>query len=53
MYKKTDVWQGALALMALRTLETIGPLRGYGIAHRIGRTTEIMARFLAPGGRRS
>ncbi len=114
MDKKTDVWQGTLALMALRTLETIGPLHGYGIARRIeqtsggallvnygtiypallkleqegyitsewgvsdnnrkakyyrltraGRkhlekaarqweqTTEIMARFLAPGGRRS
>jgi PadR family transcriptional regulator, regulatory protein PadR len=114
MNKKTDVWQGTLALMVLRTLETIGPLHGYGIARRIeqtsgdtllvnygtlypmllkleqegyiasewgvsdnnrkaryysltraGRkqlekaarqweqTTEIMARFLAPGGRRS
>jgi PadR family transcriptional regulator, regulatory protein PadR len=114
MEKKTDVWQGTLALMVLRTLETIGPLHGYGIARRIeqtsggallvnygtlypsllkleqegyiasewgvsdnnrkakyyrltraGRkqleraarqweqTTEIMARFLAPGGRRS
>jgi PadR family transcriptional regulator, regulatory protein PadR len=114
MDKKTDVWQGTLALMVLRTLETIGPLHGYGIARRIeqtsggallvnygtlypallkleqegyiasewgvsdnnrkakyyrltraGRkqleraarqweqTTEIMARFLAPGGRRS
>jgi PadR family transcriptional regulator, regulatory protein PadR len=114
MGKKTDVWQGTLSLMVLRTLETIGPLHGYGIARRIeqtsggallvnygtlypallkleqegyiasewrvsdnnrkakyyrltraGRrqlekaarqweqTTEIMARFLAPGGRRS
>jgi PadR family transcriptional regulator, regulatory protein PadR len=114
MEKKTDVWQGTLALMVLRTLETMGPLHGYGIARRIeqtsggallvnygtlypallkleqegyidsewgvsdnnrkakyyrltraGRkqiekaarqweqTTEIMARFLAPGGRRS
>ena len=114
MNKKTDVWQGTLALMVLRTLETIGPLHGYGIARRIEQTsgdalllnygtlypmllkleqegyiapewgvsdnnrkakyyrltragqkqlekaarqweqtTEIMARFLAPGGRRS
>jgi PadR family transcriptional regulator, regulatory protein PadR len=39
MYKKTDVWQGTLALMALRTLETIGPLHGYGIARRIEQTS--------------
>jgi PadR family transcriptional regulator PadR len=39
MDKKTDVWQGTLALMALRTLETIGPLHGYGIARRIEQTS--------------
>src|SRR5713101_2106600 len=33
--EKTDVWQGTLALMALKTLETMGPLHGYGIARRI------------------
>jgi PadR family transcriptional regulator PadR len=33
--KKTDVWQGTLALMVLRTLEMLGPLHGYGIARRI------------------
>jgi transcriptional regulator len=32
---KTDVWQGTLALMVLKTLETLGPLHGYGIARRI------------------
>ncbi|CAN5893010.1 PadR family transcriptional regulator [soil metagenome] len=32
---KTDVWQGTLALMVLKTLETIGPLHGYGLARRI------------------
>ncbi|MDE3171277.1 MAG: PadR family transcriptional regulator [Acidobacteriota bacterium] len=32
---KTDVWQGTLALMVLKTLETIGPMHGYGIARRI------------------
>jgi PadR family transcriptional regulator PadR len=32
---KTDVWQGTLALMVLRTLETLGPLHGYGLARRI------------------
>jgi transcriptional regulator len=35
MGNKTDVWQGTLALMVLRTLESIGPLHGYGIARRI------------------
>src|SRR5713226_9779983 len=35
MAAKTDVWQGTLALMVLRTLQTIGPLHGYGIARRI------------------
>jgi transcriptional regulator len=35
MEKKTDVWQGTLALMVLKTLEAMGPLHGYGIARRI------------------
>jgi transcriptional regulator len=35
MGNKTDVWQGTLALMALKTLESMGPLHGYGIARRI------------------
>jgi len=30
-----DVWQGTLALMILRTLESMGPRHGYGIARRI------------------
>ena len=33
------VWQGTLALMVLKTLETIGPLHGYGIARRIEQTS--------------
>ena len=36
---KTDVWQGTLALMVLKTLETLGPLHGYGIARRIEQTS--------------
>ena len=32
---KTDVLQGTLILLVLRTLEALGPLHGYGIAHRI------------------
>ena len=36
---KSDVWQGTLALMILKTLETMGPLHGYGIARRIEQTS--------------
>jgi PadR family transcriptional regulator PadR len=36
---KTDVWQGTLALMVLRTLQSMGPLHGYGIARRIEQTS--------------
>jgi PadR family transcriptional regulator, regulatory protein PadR len=39
MNDKTDVWQGTLALMVLKTLETLGPLHGYGIARRIEQTS--------------
>src|SRR5947209_2717950 len=39
MDKKQDVWQGTLALMALKTLQTMGPLHGYGIARRIEQTS--------------
>jgi transcriptional regulator len=39
MGDRTDVWQGTLALMILKTLETIGPLHGYGIARRIEQTS--------------
>ncbi len=35
MKQKTDVLQGTLALMVLRTLEVLAPLHGYGIARRI------------------
>jgi PadR family transcriptional regulator, regulatory protein PadR len=35
MGKTQDVWQGTLALMILKTLETMGPQHGYGIARRI------------------
>jgi transcriptional regulator len=36
---KADVWQGTLALMVLKTLQTLGPLHGYGIARRIEQTS--------------
>lgn len=32
---RTDVLQGTLALLVLRTLHTMGPQHGYGIARRI------------------
>ena len=33
--KDTDVRQGTLALMVLKTLDVLGPIHGYGIARRI------------------
>jgi len=39
MNDKTDVWQGTLALMVLKTVEAMGPLHGYGIARRIEQTS--------------
>jgi len=33
--KDTDVRQGTLALMVLKTLDVLGPLHGYGIARRV------------------
>jgi PadR family transcriptional regulator PadR len=40
MGDRTEVWQGTLALMVLKTLETLGPLHGYGIARRIEQTSQ-------------
>jgi PadR family transcriptional regulator, regulatory protein PadR len=39
MSEKSDVWQGTLALMVLKTLEAMGQLHGYGIARRIEQTS--------------
>ena len=36
---KSDVWQGTLALMVLKTLDTLGALHGYGVARRIEQTS--------------
>jgi PadR family transcriptional regulator PadR len=33
--EKADVLQGTLTLLVLQTLETLGPMHGYGIAQRI------------------
>ena len=35
MRDKSEVWLGTLSLMVLKTLATMGPQRGYGIARRI------------------
>jgi transcriptional regulator len=39
MAPKHDVWQGTLALMVLKTLDSMGSLHGYGIARRIEQTS--------------
>jgi len=40
MSEKTEVWQGTLALMVLKTLKAMGPQHGYGIARRIEQTSD-------------
>jgi PadR family transcriptional regulator PadR len=37
---KSDILQGTLDLMVLKTLEALGPLHGYGIARRIEQISE-------------
>jgi PadR family transcriptional regulator PadR len=39
MGEKLDVKQGTLALMILKTIDSLGPLHGYGIARRIEETS--------------
>jgi PadR family transcriptional regulator PadR len=39
MSERSEVWQGTLALMILKTLEVMGPLHGYGLARRIEQTS--------------
>lgn len=39
MAEKTDVLHGTLALMVLKTLATMGPLHGWGIARRVEQTS--------------
>ena len=40
MSSRPDVWQGTLALMILKTLESMGSLHAYGIARRIEQLSE-------------
>ena len=37
---KSDILQGTLDLMVLKTLDSMGPLHGYGIARRIEQISE-------------
>src|ERR1700743_2379416 len=37
---RADVLQGTLVLLVLRTLDTLGPLHGYGLARRIEQISE-------------
>src|SRR4030095_11366939 len=39
MKEQSDVWQGTLVLMVLKTLNILGPQHGYGIARRIEQTS--------------
>jgi PadR family transcriptional regulator, regulatory protein PadR len=40
MAPRGDIMQGTLDLMVLRTLETLGPLHGWGIAQRLEQVSE-------------
>ena len=42
---RTDVLQGTLDLMVLKTLESLGPLHGYGIARRIEQISESVLKL--------
>lgn len=41
--KKSEVLQGTLDLMVLKTLHSMGPLHGFGIARRIEQLSERIA----------
>ena len=45
MPDKTDVLQGTLDLMVLKTLETLGEMHGYGIARRIEQVSRDVLRL--------
>jgi PadR family transcriptional regulator PadR len=40
MSPRTEIMQGTLDLMVLRTLETLGPLHGWGISQRLQQVSE-------------
>lgn len=43
--RKSDVLQGTLDLMILKTLEALGPLHGFGIARRLEQVSEDVLRL--------
>src|SRR5229473_2964785 len=42
---KTEVLQGTLDLLVLKTLDTLGPMHGFGIAQRIGQISDDLLRL--------
>jgi transcriptional regulator len=42
---KSEILQGTLDLMVLKTLDVLGPLHGYGIARRIEQISEDVLRL--------
>jgi PadR family transcriptional regulator, regulatory protein PadR len=42
---KSEVFQGTLDLMVLKTLDVLGPLHGYGIARRIEQLSDQLLRL--------
>jgi transcriptional regulator len=42
---KGEVLQGTLDLIVLKTLETLGPLHGYGIAQRVQQVSQDLLRL--------
>ncbi len=42
---KSEILQGTLDLMVLKTLDAMGPLHGYGIARRIEQVSEELLRI--------
>jgi PadR family transcriptional regulator PadR len=45
MSPRADVIQGTLDLMVLRTLDTLGPMHGWGIAQRLEQVSEDVLRI--------
>lgn len=42
---KSEVFQGTLDLMVLKTIDVLGPLHGYGIARRIEQMSDQLLRL--------
>src|SRR5437660_11660001 len=42
---KVEVLQGTLDLLVLKTLDTMGPMHGFGIAQRIGQVSDDLLRL--------